>query len=117
MNKQINTLQPHLLLNRLLSDFELNPSLAMWILEFIIERPQRVCVNGCLYDSVCISTGSPQGCGLSPLLFVLCTNNCKSDHENRFLIQFSDDTDVVSDGSTPVNPTLSQIQQQQQLML
>ena len=37
-----NTLQPHLLLKRLLSDFELNTSLAMWILDFLLERPERM---------------------------------------------------------------------------
>ena len=77
-----NTLQPHLLLKRLLSDFELNPSFAMWILDFLLDRPQRVCVSGCLCDSVCISTGSPQGCVLSLLLFILYTNNFRSDHDN-----------------------------------
>ena len=33
---------------------------------------------------------------LSPLLFILYTNNCKSIYENRFLIKFSDDTAGVS---------------------
>ena len=50
-------------------------------------------MNGCLSNYVRISTGSPQDCVLSSLLY---TNNCKSDHENKFLIKFSDDTAVVS---------------------
>ena len=91
-----NTLQPHLLLKRLLSDFELNPSLATWVLDFLLDIPQSVCVDGCLSDYVCIPTGSPQGCVVSPLLFILYTNNCKSDHENIFLIKCCGDTDVVS---------------------
>ena len=89
-----NTLQPHLLLKRLQSDFELNP-LALWILDFLLARPQRVCVNGYLSDSVCIFTGSPQGCVLYPLLLIVYRNNCTSDHENIFLIKFSDDTAVI----------------------
>ena len=55
-----------------------------------------MCVNGCSSDSVCISTGSPQGCVLSPLLFMLYTNDCKSYHENTFFIKVSDDTVVIS---------------------
>ena len=60
------------------------------------ETSESACVNGCLSDSVCISTGSPQGCVLSSLLLIVYTNNCESDHENIFLITFSDDTAVVS---------------------
>ena len=82
-----NTLQPHLFLKRLLSDFELDPTVAMWVLDFLLERPQRVCVNDRLSDFVYISTGSPQGCVLSPLLSILYTDNCKSNHGNKFLIK------------------------------
>ena len=72
-----------------------NPSLAMWILDFTWETSESVCEW--LSDSVCISTGQPQGYVLSPLLFILYTYNCKiTDHENRFLIKFPDDIAVVS---------------------
>lgn len=40
--------------------------------------------------------GSPQGCVLSPLLFILYTHNCISAHSGRFLIKFADDTALVS---------------------
>ena len=45
-------LQPDLLLKKLLSDFELGPALARWIFDFLLERPRRVRVNGCLSDTV-----------------------------------------------------------------
>ncbi len=35
---------------------------------------------------------------LSPLLFILCTNDCKSIHPNRHLIKFADNTVI------PVTP-------------
>ena len=60
--------------------YELSPPLAMWILNFMPERPQSLHVNDRLADSVGISTGSPQGCVLTPFLFILYPNNCRSCH-------------------------------------
>ncbi|KAF7650089.1 hypothetical protein LDENG_00131680 [Lucifuga dentata] len=63
-------MQPHLLAERLLHDFNLPHQLILWILDFLINREQRVFVNGCFSDSKLTCTGSPQGCVLSPLLFI-----------------------------------------------
>ena len=73
-----------LLLKKLLFDFELSPPFVMWLLDFLLERSQRERVSGCLPDTVCIFTGSPQGCVLSPLLFILYANDCRSCREKRF---------------------------------
>ena len=53
-------------------------------------------VNGCWSETVCISTGSPQGCVVSPLLFILYTDNCWGCRENRFFVKVSVYTAIVS---------------------
>lgn len=53
-------------------------------------------VNGILSELSQSSTGSPQGCVLSALLFTLYTNMCRSKHANRTILKFTDDTAIVS---------------------
>jgi len=91
-----NTIQPHLLIQRLRDNFGLEGCIVGWILDFLIGRTQRVRVNGQLSDLSVTSTGSPQGCVLSPLLYILYTNDCRSIFENSHILKFVDDTVIVS---------------------
>ncbi len=66
------------------------------ILDFLTNRSQRVRVNGHLSDLTFTSTGSPQGCVLFPLFYILYTNDCHSVTEIRHYVKFADDTVIVS---------------------
>ena len=59
-------------------------------------RPQQVRENNTTSGVKVVSTGSPQGCVLSPRLFILCTNDCRSIRPNRYFIKFSDYTALLS---------------------
>ena len=43
-----------------------------------------------------MSTGAPQGCVSSPVLFTLYTNECRSGNPNNYIIKFSDDTAILA---------------------
>ncbi|KAI4876984.1 hypothetical protein NFI96_002431 [Prochilodus magdalenae] len=54
-----------------LRDLGLNSSLCSWILNFLTDRRQVVKLAGITSSSMTLSTGAPQGCVLSPLLYSL----------------------------------------------
>ncbi|KAK3557065.1 hypothetical protein QTP70_024451, partial [Hemibagrus guttatus] len=73
-----------------------------WVTDFLTDRRQFVRLGTHVSDLQHISTGSPQGCVLSPLLFSLYTNGCTSGHQSVKLLKFADDTTLIgliSDGN------------------
>ncbi|KAK3553785.1 hypothetical protein QTP70_011155 [Hemibagrus guttatus] len=83
------------------STSSLNPSLCQvlfwpcWILDFLTGRPQSVRIGNSLSSTTTLSTGAPQGCVLSPLLFTLLTHECAAMHSLNHVIKFADDATVV----------------------
>ncbi|KAM4589335.1 uncharacterized protein V3H82_003465 [Fundulus diaphanus] len=78
-----NTLIPQHLMEKL-EHLGFSTPLRNWLLDFLTNRPQSVRVGQNTSDVITLSTGSPQGCVLSPLLFT--TNH---------IVKFADDTTVV----------------------
>ncbi|KAK3537444.1 hypothetical protein QTP70_010420 [Hemibagrus guttatus] len=70
-----NTILPYKLMDKL-GDLRLPHSTCMWIYSFMTGRSQRVRVGHHTSTVLSISTGSPQGYVLSPLLYTLFTHNC-----------------------------------------
>lgn len=91
-----NKMQPHILIERLANEFQVPNQLLLLLLNFLTDRTQRVFVNGQLSQPITSNTGSPQGCVLSPLLFILYTDSCRSSQQGSYLVKFSDDTALLS---------------------
>ncbi len=70
--------------------------ICQWITSSLTDRQQLVRLGKLTYRTLSISTGAPQGCVLSPLLFSLYTNDCTSKDTSVKLLKFTDDTKVIS---------------------
>ena len=89
-----NTIIPTLLQDKL-SQLHMPDSTCRWITDFLSDRKQHVKLGKQVSNSLTISTGFPQGCALSPLLFSLYTNSCSSSHQSVKLLKFADDTTLI----------------------
>ncbi|KAK3525134.1 hypothetical protein QTP86_017771, partial [Hemibagrus guttatus] len=89
-----NTIIPTLLQTKL-TQLSVPTSICQWITSFLTDRHQLVKLEKFKSNSRTTSTGAPQGCVLSPLLFSLYTNDCTSTDPSIKLLKFADDTTVI----------------------
>ncbi|KAI3355997.1 hypothetical protein L3Q82_017268, partial [Scortum barcoo] len=86
-----NTIIPDILHSKL-SQLTVPAPTCQWISNFLTDRRQQVRLGSITSSIRTVSTGAPQGCVLSPLLFSLYTNDCTSGDPNVKLLKFADDT-------------------------
>lgn len=89
-----NTIVPAKLVPKLRS-LGLKTPLCNWILDFLMSRPQVVRMGNHTSSSLTLSTGTPQGCVLSPLLYPLYTQDCVATHSSNVILKFADDTTIL----------------------
>ena len=100
-----NTIIPDRLVSKL-TGMGVSDSICQWTKNFLTARPQRVRMGSHTSSPLYLSTGSPQGCVLSPLLYSLYTHdctptrpyqpNCKpTSPSGNYIVKFADDTTVV----------------------
>ncbi len=82
---------PDTLQNKL-TQLSVPTSSCQWITSFLTDRQQLVRLGKFSSSTCTISTGAPQGCVLSPLLFSLYTNDCRSKDP---FVNFADDTTLI----------------------
>ncbi len=89
-----NTIIPNLLLPKLIQ-LSVPTSICQWINSFLTDRQQLVRLRKYTSSTCMISTGAPQGCVFSPLLFCQYTNNYTSKDPSVKLLKFADDTTLI----------------------
>ncbi len=78
-----------------ITDYKTVPHACNWILDFLTERPQALCIRNITSAATTLSTGSPQDCVFSTLLFTLKTHDCSGKYDSNHIIKFADDTTLV----------------------
>ncbi len=78
-----------------LTQLSVPTSVCQWINSFLTDRQQLVRLGKYTSSTRTTSTGAPQGCVLSPLLFSLYTNDCTSKDPSVKLLKFADDTTLI----------------------
>ncbi|KAK1800138.1 hypothetical protein P4O66_006158 [Electrophorus voltai] len=66
-----------------------------WITNSVTDRLQSVRVGNCVSSTLTLSTGAPQGCVLSPLLYSLYTYDCTATSSSTVIVKFADNTVVM----------------------
>ncbi len=89
-----NTIIPDTLQNKL-TQLSVPTYVCQWITSFLTDRQQLVRLRKFSSSTRTTSTGAPQGCVLSPLLFSLYTNDCISKDPSVKLLKFADDTTLI----------------------
>ena len=71
-----------------------NPVIIRWLYGLLTERPRLVMRSSSTLEvssEVRTTTGAPQGCVLSPALFILCTSDCRCTANGTLHVKSSDD--------------------------
>ena len=97
-----------LLMHKLQNSFNVQGIASRWIGSFLSERKQRVLVNGQCSDWCPVTSGTPEGSLLSPLLFALFINDLPREISSSKCLMFADDVKIYRKVTCPADAVLLQ---------
>ena len=91
----------HSLLLHKLSLYGITGKIHRWIKNFLLNRSQKVTVNGHHSYLAPVQSGVPQGTVLGPILFLLFINDLENDVKASTVSSYADDTRLLKSISGP----------------
>lgn len=82
-------------LTKKLHQLGLSPLLCNWIQDFLTDCSQAVRLSPYTSSSITLSTGTPQGCVLSAILYSLFSQDCVPTFDTNTIVKLADDTTIV----------------------
>ena len=79
-----------------LQQLEVPAQIIRWIFDFLSDRPLSVKVADSVSPVLITNTGAPQGCVLSPFLYITYTNDSRCNNPDCSCFKFADDSAILA---------------------
>ena len=82
---------------------DINPYIVNWVIDFLKDRQQRVCVDKVMAPFLPANRGVPQGTVLGPVLLFILVNDVSPTSQNTLMTKYADDITC----SIPTGPNVN----------
>ena len=108
MSKAFERVNHQLLISKLKNRFGITGKLLAWFESYLLNRKQRVTVDGPTSMERAVLSGVPQGSILGPILFLLYVNDLPAVVKQSQIASFADDTKLFKSIQSPLDTQLLQ---------